>query len=94
MQEPWGFTPNEVSRLTPWQVARLYLRPAAERADEQEHKAGGGSAGTNWAKGLPPKAAFVADHAARFGGPAAKWEAAWDRMKAAEDADRAAARTE
>lgn len=30
-QEPWCFTPDQIARLTDYQIMRLYLVPAAER---------------------------------------------------------------
>lgn len=32
-QEPWCFHPDQIARLTDWQVVNLYLKPAAKRAD-------------------------------------------------------------
>lgn len=29
-QEPWGFTPDQIGRLTDWQIEYLYARPAVE----------------------------------------------------------------
>lgn len=44
-QEPWCFTPDQIARLTDWQVVSLYLVPAAERAEKLRAGTGGGPAG-------------------------------------------------
>lgn len=31
-QEPWGFLPHQIARLTDWQIFELYVTPAADRA--------------------------------------------------------------
>lgn len=33
-QEPWCFTPDQVSRLTDWQMLELYFLPAVRRAKD------------------------------------------------------------
>lgn len=33
-QEPWCFTPEEIGKLTDWQIEHLYAKPAARRAEE------------------------------------------------------------
>lgn len=33
-QEPWCYTPEQIGRLTDWQVENLYALPAQERAEE------------------------------------------------------------
>jgi hypothetical protein len=33
-QEPWCYTPEQIGRLTDWQIENLYALPAQERADE------------------------------------------------------------
>ena len=33
-QEPWGFTPDQIGRLTDWQIENLYAKPAQKRAEE------------------------------------------------------------
>ena len=33
-QEPWCYTPEQIARLTDWQVLNVYLKPAIERAEE------------------------------------------------------------
>lgn len=42
LQEPWGFTPDEVKRLSARQVQALYLTPAVERAERLKAKDQGG----------------------------------------------------
>ncbi len=32
-QEPWCFHPNQIARLTDWQIINVYLKPAAKRAE-------------------------------------------------------------
>lgn len=32
-QEPWCFTPDQIGRLTDWQIMELYGKPAAKRAE-------------------------------------------------------------
>lgn len=48
--EPWCFTPDQIARLTDFQIEWLYLRPAARRAAELA-AAAGGNAETRAAKG-------------------------------------------
>ncbi len=33
-QEPWCYTPEQIGRLTDWQIDFLYARPAVKRAEE------------------------------------------------------------
>lgn len=33
-QEPWCFHPEQIAKLTDWQIAKLYLEPAWERAEK------------------------------------------------------------
>lgn len=79
----------------------MYLRPASERAAEFRRRltpdaAPPAPAGHDWTKGLPPRAAFVAEQLGRQSeggqaGPlktAEQWGAAWDRMKAKLDGAR------
>ena len=39
-QEPWGFTPEQVERLTDWQIENLYAKPAVERAERMARDVG------------------------------------------------------
>lgn len=32
--EPWCFDPEQIARLTDWQVMHLYLKPAMERTEQ------------------------------------------------------------
>lgn len=42
LQEPWGFTPDQVAKLSIRQVRELYLKPAADRAERMDTKGKGG----------------------------------------------------
>jgi hypothetical protein len=78
LQEPWCFAPDQVARLTAWQVEHLYLRPAAERAKQMKRPP---------LPADPPitdEATFVAVMQGRFGGDPEKWKADWARIQAAE----------
>ncbi len=33
-QEPWCYHPDQIARLTDWQIVNVYLKPAASRAAE------------------------------------------------------------
>lgn len=35
-QEPWCFTPEEIARLTDWQIEELYYKPAKARQEQME----------------------------------------------------------
>ena len=35
-QEPWCYTPEQIGKLTDWQIENLYAKPAAERAEEMQ----------------------------------------------------------
>ena len=88
-QEPWGFTPDVLARLTDWQVREVYLRPAGERADEVRRASAGkptGPPGWDWDRGLPDREAWAVAMAAQFDDDPERFRSDWDRMKAAHDA--------
>jgi hypothetical protein len=33
-QEPWCYTPDQIGRLTDWQILNLYAKPAIERSKQ------------------------------------------------------------
>jgi hypothetical protein len=33
-QEPWCFHPDQIARLTDWQIMNVYLRPAVKRSEQ------------------------------------------------------------
>lgn len=35
-QEPWCFHPDQIARLTDWQIVHLYFEPAIERSKQME----------------------------------------------------------
>jgi hypothetical protein len=82
LQEPWGFHPDQVARLTPWQVETVYLTLARELAREAEGKGGPGEVEDQFEKGLPPRAEFVAAMMGTDGGSSEHWNAVYDRLDA------------
>ncbi len=44
--EPWCFDPEQIRRLTDWQIEELYLKPAVRKSEAMERDR----------KGLPPAA--------------------------------------
>lgn len=88
-QEPWGYDPERLVRVTFAQARRLYVQPAVERADRLRAEAGGDSparagegGGVDGTK-LPDREAFVSGMQSQF--PNAKtreqWEADWAKLK-------------
>jgi hypothetical protein len=45
-QEPWCFTPEQIGRLTDWQILELYAKPASERAERMSSPTGPKPLGT------------------------------------------------
>lgn len=73
-----------LARLTDFQIAELYLKPAADRAAEFDRRARPGAAADVPATepgGLPTEAAFVASMTAAYG-PSPDYPVAWARMRA------------
>ena len=42
-QEPWCYTPEQIGRLTDWQIEFLYARPALERSERMAPGKGKGT---------------------------------------------------
>jgi len=80
-QEPWGFSPDVLARLTDFQVLELYLKPAAERADQLKRESPGAARRNDVPApgGVPSRADFVSAMAAEFG-PRGDYGAMWDAM--------------
>lgn len=36
--EPWRFTPDQIARVTDWQVLNVYVKPAVERAERMDRE--------------------------------------------------------
>lgn len=90
-QEPWCFDPDQLARLTRRQAEEMYLWPAVDRLKPTAKPSSSGPLAVAWdwnRDGLPPKPRFVAVMLDTYGGEAARWEADWERLKAAEDASR------
>jgi hypothetical protein len=43
-QEPWCFTPEQIGKLTDWQIENLYAKPAMKRAEEMRKEMPDGGA--------------------------------------------------
>lgn len=68
-QEPWGFSPDVLARLTDFQVLELYLKPAAERADQLKREQPGAARKHDVPApgGVPKRADFVAAMQGEYG---------------------------
>lgn len=68
-QEPWGFSPDQLAKLTDFQVLELYLKPAAERADQLKREQPGAARKHDVPApgGKPKRADFVAAMQAEYG---------------------------
>lgn len=42
-QEPWCYTPEQIARLTDWQIENLYAKPAHERAEQMRRESASSS---------------------------------------------------
>jgi hypothetical protein len=91
LQEPWFFTVDQVAGLTRWQVERLYLQPARERAEREDRRAKGMSDRAVEEEPIGDRAAFVAESLAAFppdlnpDSTPERWAEIWAAMKAEEE---------
>lgn len=93
-QEPWCWHPDQIARVTDYQIERLYQGPAKRRAEAFDRPGGGsrrnapGPVADPFANGLPRRADFVLQMQVQFKGTEKHWGGVWDRMKAQLDAKR------
>lgn len=66
-QEPWGFSPDQLAKLTDFQVLELYLKPAAERADSLKREPAPRRNDVPAPNGVPRRADFIAAMQAEYG---------------------------
>jgi len=68
--EPWGFGPDQLARLTDFQVVELYLKPAAERAEQLRRETPAHAprrADVPAPDGVPRRADFISAMQAEYG---------------------------
>lgn len=88
-QEPWCFHPDQIARLTDWQIEYLYFAPARARAAEFRRASGQAGAPREPPpqSGPPTRAQYIAGARMLFG-DSRDWGAEYDRLTGKTDAAR------
>jgi len=82
MLDPWCYTPDQIARLTRWQVDNLYLIPAAKQSKELDRTMQGKEPTNEQPYEFQSRDEFIAAMQLHFPGKSAEeWAVDWEVMQ-------------